>query len=110
MPVMVSMMLLLFNSGNYKATRQALERLQKVKLSKEEQFKCHQIQANLYLMTSDYQVAKDLIEDLLFNTQMTPNIRVKLLHTLGVDTTIRSQSQRRSGPCPRSTHKKAPNK
>lgn len=89
----VEMMLLLFDSGNYKATRQALERLQKGKLSKEEQFKCHQIQANLYLMTSDYQVAKDLIEDLLFNTQMTPNIRVKLLHTLAVAETYQQNYQ-----------------
>lgn len=80
----VEMILLLFISGNYKATKQTLERLQKGKLSKEEEFTCHQIQANLYLVDSNYQAAKDLIEDLLLSTQLTPNMQVKLLHNLAV--------------------------
>lgn len=80
----LDLMRLLYDSGNLKATQQQLTSLQKRKLSQAQQSQCHLTQAELYLIENKLQAAKDLVESHYEEPNLSANIQVALLHTLGV--------------------------
>lgn len=80
----LDLMRLLYDSGNVKATQQQLTSLQKRKLSQAQQSQCHLTQAELYLIENKLQAAKDLVESHYEEPNLSANIQVALLHTLGV--------------------------
>ena len=80
----LDLMRLLYDSGNVKATQQQLTSLQKRKLSQAQQSQCHLTQAELYLIENKLQAAKDLVESHYEEPNLSANIQVTLLHTLGV--------------------------
>lgn len=80
----LDLMRLLYDSGNVKATQQQLTSLQKRKLSQAQQSQCRLTQAELYLIENKLQAAKDLVESHYEEPNLSANIQVALLHTLGV--------------------------
>lgn len=80
----LDLMRLLYDSGNVKATQQQLTSLQKRKLSQAQQSQCHLTQAELYLIENKLQAAKDLVVSHYEEPNLSANIQVALLHTLGV--------------------------
>lgn len=80
----LDLMRLLYDSGNLKATQQQLTSLKKRKLSQAQQSQCHLTQAELYLIENKPQAAKDLVESHYEEPNLSANIQVALLHTLGV--------------------------
>ena len=80
----LDLMRLLYYSGNVKATQQQLTSLQKRKLSQAQQSQCRLTQAELYLIENKLQAAKDLVESHYEEPNLSANIQVALLHTLGV--------------------------
>lgn len=82
--VEIDLMLLLFASGNCKATKHALERLEKRKLSEIQKFKCRLKNIELHLADNKLKIAKDLLENDLLDHSLSANMKVCLLHTLAV--------------------------
>ena len=82
--VEIDLMLLLFASGNYKAAKHALERLEKRKMSDIQKFKCRLKNIELHLADNKLKIAKDLLENDLLNHSLSANMKVCLLHTLAV--------------------------
>ncbi|GLR64661.1 hypothetical protein [Marinospirillum insulare] len=80
----LDLMRLFYASGNFKATQQALTRLQKGRLSQAQQSLYYLTQAELYLIENKFQAAKDLVEQHYAEPNLPANTQVALLHTLGV--------------------------
>lgn len=80
----IELMKLLYNYGNIKAAKNKLNELQNKKLSLEHQVICTIKQAELYLLDTEYQNSKDVLEEKLLNQEISLNDKIALLHSLGV--------------------------
>ncbi len=80
----IELMQLLYKSGNIKAVKNKLDSLKSRKLSLNQKVYCLITEAELYLFNSEFQKAKDLLEEYLILENIPTNSKIMIFHTIGI--------------------------